>query len=90
MTELPTKPPNLTRHLFTCNIIFTNKFDIISKIIDDQYITYIKIQKTYYWFSSYPVRTPKVDSAGFIMADKNNGGLKYGGIAEKTAKFNSI
>ena len=38
----------------------------------------------------YPVKTPKVDSAGFIMAGKNNangglkyGGLKYGGIAEK-------
>ena len=30
-----------------------------------------------------PVRTPKVDSAGFIMAGKNNGGLKYGGMAEK-------
>ena len=31
----------------------------------------------------YLVRTPKVDSAGFIMAGKNDGGLKYGGIAEK-------
>ena len=30
----------------------------------------------------YLVRTPKVDSAGFIMAGKNNGGLKYGGITE--------
>ena len=29
------------------------------------------------------MRTPKVDSAGFIVADKNNGGLKYGGFAEK-------
>ena len=25
----------------------------------------------------------KVDSAGFIMAGKNNDALKYGGIAEK-------
>ena len=33
-------------------------------------------------------RTPKVDSAGFIMTGKNNGGLKYGGFVEKTAKFN--
>ena len=30
----------------------------------------------------YLVRTPKVDSAGFIMAGKNNSGLKYGKIAE--------
>ena len=34
-------------------------------------------------YTLYPVRTPKVDSAGFIMAGKNNGGLKYGRIAEK-------
>ena len=28
-------------------------------------------------------RTPKVDSAGFMIAGKNNGGLKYGGFVEK-------
>ena len=43
-----------------------------------------KIIMTY----TYPVRNPKVDSAGFIMADKNNAGLRYGGISEKTAEFN--
>ena len=26
MADLPKKPPNLTRHYFTCNIIFMKKF----------------------------------------------------------------
>ena len=30
----------------------------------------------------------KLNRRVFIMARENNGGLKYGGIAEKTAKFN--
>ena len=34
-------------------------------------------------YMMYLVRTPKVDSASFIIAGKNNGGLKYGGITEK-------
>ena len=37
----------------------------------------------YNYYDIYPVRNPKVDSAGFIMAGKNNDGLKYGGISEK-------
>ena len=33
-------------------------------------------------------KNPQVDSVGFIniMAGKNNGGLKYGGIVEKLPK----
>ena len=43
----------------------------------------ILISKRCNYYFIYPVRTPKVDSAGFIMAGKNIGGLKYVGIAEK-------
>ena len=46
-------------------------------------ILHIKSRNLHFLHSSYPVRTPKADSVGFIMTGKNNGGYKYGGITEK-------
>ena len=44
------------------------------KSVHDACFNVLKKRCNYYVI--YPVRTPKVDSAGFIMAGKSNGGLK--------------
>ena len=51
------------------------------KWVHDACFNVLKKRCNYYVI--YPDRTPKVDSAGIIMAGKKNGGLKYGGIAKK-------
>ena len=45
------------------------------KLVHDACFNVLKKRCNYYVI--YPVRTPKVDWAGFIMTGKNNGGLKY-------------
>ena len=42
------------------------------------------LKKRCNYYVIYPVRTSKVYSAVFILAGKNNGRLKYGGIDEKS------
>ena len=61
---------------FKIKRLFPRKSAYNKYIIDDQ------LKRCNYYIIC-PVRTPKVDSAGFNMAGKNNGGFKYGGFAEK-------